>query len=140
MQPAATTMRQRVARLPLDVVIVGAGIGGLAAASSIRAAGHRVHILEAASGLREAGAGMQLAPNATRILQRWGLGDQLQQVGVEPQALVFRRCESSVHHLQLDEPAHNRSCERGNRRSHRVEECNEGAVCGAILSCPCSCL
>uniref|UniRef100_D8Q5K5 FAD-binding domain-containing protein n=2 Tax=Schizophyllum commune (strain H4-8 / FGSC 9210) TaxID=578458 RepID=D8Q5K5_SCHCM len=91
MQPAATTVRQRVARLPLDVIIVGAGIGGLAAASTIRAAGHRVHILEAASELREAGAGMQLAPNATRILQRWGLSDQLQQVGVEPQALVFRR-------------------------------------------------
>ena len=107
MQPAATTVRQRVARLPLDVVIVGAGIGGLAAASTIGAAGHRVHILEAAFELREAGAGMQLAPNATRILQRWGLSDQLQQVGVEPQALVFRRCESSVHHLQLGEPAHN---------------------------------
>ncbi|TRM64793.1 hypothetical protein BD626DRAFT_454816 [Schizophyllum amplum] len=84
-------MRRRVARRPLDVVIVGAGIGGLAAAITIRQAGHRVRVLEAASELREAGAGMQLAPNATRLLQRWGLEIELQKVGVEPQALVFRR-------------------------------------------------
>lgn len=91
MQAVATAMRRRVARRPLDVVIVGAGIGGLAAAITIRQAGHRVRVLEAASELREAGAGMQLAPNATRLLQRWGLEIELQKVGVEPQALVFRR-------------------------------------------------
>ena len=138
MQPAATTMRQRVARLPLDVVIVGAGIGGLAAASSIRAAGHRVHILEAASGLREAGAGMQLAPNATRILQRWGLSDQLRQVGVEPQALVFRRCEPTLIYPHLHELTHAQRCQRRNHRSHRVEEFNEGTLWGPLLSHSCS--
>ncbi|KAH8680752.1 hypothetical protein BX600DRAFT_428733 [Xylariales sp. PMI_506] len=57
----------------LHVGICGAGIGGLCAAIAIRKAGARVTVLEAAQELGEIGAGIQMTPNAARLLQRWGV-------------------------------------------------------------------
>jgi hypothetical protein len=50
------------------IIVAGAGIGGLTAALSLAAKGFRVVILEKAERLEEAGAGLQLSPNASRIL------------------------------------------------------------------------
>jgi salicylate hydroxylase len=55
------------------IVIAGAGIGGLTAALALAARGFRVTILEKAERLLEVGAGLQLSPNATRILIELGL-------------------------------------------------------------------
>lgn len=77
----------------MRVVIVGAGIGGLTAAIALRRAGLDVQVYEQAPELREVGAGVQLSPNATRILERLGLGDGLRTVGVRPEALEHRRWE-----------------------------------------------
>ena len=80
----------------LNVVIVGAGIGGLATAYLLGKAGHHVTILESAAELSEVGAGIQLSPNATRLLSRWGLGDELERVAVAPQNISLRKCTSST--------------------------------------------
>lgn len=51
-------------------IVVGAGIGGLAATLSLRRAGWDVVLVEQAARFTEVGAGIQLAPNATRVLRR----------------------------------------------------------------------
>lgn len=75
----------------MRAIVVGAGIGGLTAALACRAAGLDVSVFEQADALREVGAGVQLAPNATRLLQRLGLADALARVGVKPEAIEHKR-------------------------------------------------
>ena len=60
------------------VVIAGAGIGGLTAALAIARQGFRVTVLEAAERLEEIGAGIQLSPNASRVLIALGLRERLE--------------------------------------------------------------
>ena len=57
----------------LHVLIVGAGIAGLAAAISLRRSGHNVHLYERSSMNNEIGAAINVPPNATRFLTAWGL-------------------------------------------------------------------
>jgi salicylate hydroxylase len=73
------------------VLVVGAGIGGLAAAICARRLGLDVTVYEQADELREVGAGIQLAPNATRILHGLGLAEPLARVAARPAAAVLRR-------------------------------------------------
>ena len=84
----------RRAALGLNIIVVGAGIGGLAAAHTLAHAGHRVTLLECTSVLGEVGAGIQVPPNASRLLLRWGLGPALRANAVEPDAIVFRRYDT----------------------------------------------
>lgn len=72
---------------PRDALIVGAGIGGLTCALALRRAGLDVCVLEQAPALEEVGAGLQLTPNATRILRDLGVLDAVLQVAVLPVAL-----------------------------------------------------
>jgi salicylate hydroxylase len=73
-----------------NILIAGAGIGGLTAGASLLHAGHDVTIFEQASELSEIGAGLQLSANATHVLRHLGLGAPLAGVGVRPGAYVFR--------------------------------------------------
>ncbi|HEV7976298.1 FAD-dependent monooxygenase [Amycolatopsis sp.] len=73
------------------VVIVGGGLGGLTAALSLRHKGFRVTVLEQAPHLGEVGAGIQTAPNASRILIGLGLRPQMAAIHTEPQDQVRRR-------------------------------------------------
>ena len=75
----------------ISVGVVGAGIGGLSAALSLLAAGFDVRVYERASGLGEVGAGVQVSPNASRILHRLGLGQAIAGTGVKPVELHQRR-------------------------------------------------
>jgi salicylate hydroxylase len=70
-----------------DVIIAGAGIGGLTAALTLTRAGLRTTVLEQAPQLETAGAGIQLSPNATKILIALGLGERLKVTAVEPEAI-----------------------------------------------------
>ena len=56
-----------------DVIVVGGGIGGLSAAFALTRKGFQVRVLERAAEFTEVGAGLQLAPNCTRILGDYGL-------------------------------------------------------------------
>lgn len=78
------------AALSSDVLVVGGGMAGLAAALGLQNNGAAVRLVEQASEFGEVGAGLQMAPNATRILERWGLLEELLDVGVRPRNLVFR--------------------------------------------------
>jgi salicylate hydroxylase len=75
----------------VSVAIVGGGIGGLAAALSLLRAGVDVHVYEQAKALTEVGAGVQISPNASRILHRLGLAEELARLGVKPLAWHQRR-------------------------------------------------
>jgi 2-polyprenyl-6-methoxyphenol hydroxylase-like FAD-dependent oxidoreductase len=72
------------------VVIAGGGIGGLTAALAVARKGFRVVVAEQAERLEETGAGIQLSPNATRVLHRLGLAERLRSVVVAPQAVRIR--------------------------------------------------
>lgn len=71
------------------VLVVGGGIGGLTTALCVARRGLSVRVLEQASAYGEIGAGIQLAPNATRVLGRLGLLDRICEVGVRPNRLVL---------------------------------------------------
>ncbi|MEV1068838.1 FAD-dependent monooxygenase [Streptomyces sp. NPDC050263] len=75
----------------LRVAVAGAGIAGLTFAAALLRAGIDCHIYEQAERLTEAGAGVQVTPNATRLLHRLGLRDRLRAAAVAPQAIEMRR-------------------------------------------------
>lgn len=70
-----------------NLVIAGAGIGGLTAALSLARIGARVSVFEQAERLEETGAGVQLTPNATRVLTELGLAERLAVSAVTPDAI-----------------------------------------------------
>lgn len=76
------------------ILIAGAGIAGLTAALAFAAHGFQVAIFERAEKLEEVGAGLQLSPNATRILRRLGVLDRLLPVATRPEAVVLRDAAS----------------------------------------------
>ncbi len=77
-----------------QVIIAGAGIAGLTAALSFAVRGYPVRIFERAQKLDESGAGIQLSPNATRILERLGVLSALRLTAVRPTAVIIRDASS----------------------------------------------
>lgn len=75
----------------MRVAIIGGGIGGLSAALQLLKAGLDVQVYEQASRIGEIGAGIQISPNASRLLIRLGLRPAMDRVGVLPQAVHQKR-------------------------------------------------
>lgn len=78
-----------------NIVVAGAGIGGLCAALTLARAGFRVSLIEQADRLEETGAGIQLSPNSTRILIELGLDKRLRQDVVAPEAILVHTAAGS---------------------------------------------
>ena len=83
-----------------QALVAGGGIGGLAAALACTRAGWESRLYEQAPELSEIGAGIQLGPNATRVLAGWGLGEALSAVAAFPQRL---RVRSAIDGAELAE-------------------------------------
>lgn len=78
------------------ILIVGGGIGGLAAALACSRQGARVDLFERSAALTEVGAGLQLGPNVVKLLQGWGLNQALLRVAALPDRLQVRSAVSGA--------------------------------------------
>ena len=92
--------------MSVQLAIAGGGIGGLAAALAASRAGCDVRLLERAAAFSEVGAGVQLGPNVTRVLDAWGLTHALRSVAAFPARLQVRSAEGGevLGELPLGQP------------------------------------
>lgn len=74
----------------LKIGIVGGGIGGVALAASLKSRGFESHIFERAPAFGEVGAGIQMTPNAVKIMRALGIFEPLQKVSFLPQNIIGR--------------------------------------------------
>jgi salicylate hydroxylase len=73
---------------PLRIVIVGGGIGGLAAAAALHQRGIEVEVYERSPRLEEVGAGIQVGPNSVKVFRALGLEEELRRKAFEPINMV----------------------------------------------------
>lgn len=89
----------------LDVLIIGGGIAGLAAARALTRRGAKVRVLEQAGAFREVGAGLQISPNGARVLQALGLDAALHSHALRSTGVTLRNGASGAQVLHMDLPA-----------------------------------
>ena len=85
-----------------DIIVVGGGIGGLAAALALQETGKSVAVFEQAPEFGEVGAGIQLAPNALEVLDRLGVKEEILKVAVLPKRLVLKDVHTAEELAVLD--------------------------------------
>ena len=78
----------QIAKRPLRIAIIGAGIGGLTAAVALRRRGFEVALYERSARLEEVGAGLQIGPNGVKVLRALGLEDELMRNAFEPFSIM----------------------------------------------------
>jgi len=89
---------------PLSIAIVGAGLGGLTAASTLRMAGLDVHVYEQASRFTRLGAGIQMMPNSMKVLRRIGIEERVRATSFEPYSHLNRQWDTGVVMRELPMP------------------------------------
>lgn len=77
------------------VLVLGGGIGGLAAACCLLQSGYDVELYEQAPVLGEVGAGIQISANAMHVLNHLGLSEEIARLAVYPKAYVFRMYDTA---------------------------------------------
>jgi salicylate hydroxylase len=117
---------------PRTIVIAGAGIGGLTAALALATKGFRVLILEKTGRLEEAGAGLQLSPNATRILIGLGLQPRLAPHVTTPASVSIMTARSGGEVIRL--PLGSASDHAPYWLVHRADL--QSALLGAVMAHP----
>lgn len=92
----------------MKVCVIGAGISGLAVARALALQGVEVSVLEQADEIREVGAGLQISPNGTRVIEALGLRDELAKNAPQAQAVSLRNYTDAreVAHLDLGRTQH----------------------------------
>jgi acetyl esterase/lipase/2-polyprenyl-6-methoxyphenol hydroxylase-like FAD-dependent oxidoreductase len=85
----------------MKAIVLGGGIGGMTSALTLLDQGIEVELYERAPVLGEIGAGLQIGANASRILVRLGLGEQLKRLGVAAESLSMRdlRTDRLIHSI-----------------------------------------
>src|ERR671917_19009 len=88
----------------LSIAIVGAGMGGLAAAATLRQAGADVQVYEQAQRFARIGAGIQMLPNSSRVLRGIGVLDKLRKTAFEPYSHLNRVWDTGEVKRELPMP------------------------------------
>lgn len=89
-----------------SVLVIGAGIGGLATAIALAKRGAGVRVVEQAGEIAEAGAGLQISPNGVAVLDGLGLGAQVRDLGIRGAAVNLRDYRHGAQVLRLDLEKH----------------------------------
>jgi salicylate hydroxylase len=112
----------------LDICIIGAGIAGLTAATALARRGASVTVLEQAPELREVGAGLQISPNAIRVIDALGLWPRFQQISLASEQVEL--CDSSARPVARLDLARHRPQDRFRlvHRARLVEMLAEAAT------------
>lgn len=117
--------------MALRAAVVGGGIGGAAAAVALARAGIDVHVYEQAQRLTEVGAGVSLAPNGLRMLDRLGVGDAVARLGARHTSTQLRLSDGQpAHHEphQFAQPGRNVGIHRADLLALLVGRLPAGAV------------
>lgn len=88
----------------LSIAIVGAGIGGMAAAATLRLAGAKVDIYEQAGQFARVGAGIQMMPNSMKVLRRIGVERKLREMAFQPYSHLNRQWDTGEILRELPMP------------------------------------
>ena len=89
---------------PLSIAIVGAGLGGLTAASTLRLAGFDVQVYEQAVRFTRLGAGIQMMPNSMKVLRRIGIEERVRATSFEPYSHLNRQWDTGAVMRELPMP------------------------------------
>ncbi len=124
------------------VLIAGGGVAGLTAALAFANKGFSVCLFDKAAEFSEVGAGLQLAPNATRLLQRLGVMEKLAPSAVTPQALLLKDGKSAktLTSMSLDAAVHRWAapyvvCHRADLQSALLSTCQDNPDISIRLGC-----
>ncbi|MEY3137039.1 MAG: hypothetical protein RL580_771 [Pseudomonadota bacterium] len=120
------------------VIVVGAGIGGLAAALGLLRAGQRVTLLEQVGSLGEVGAGLSITPNAGKALDFLGLGEVLTRIGNTPPAGQIRHFQTGATLVNLPQ---DQSREKYGKPLYHVHRADlHAALAEAVVALDAGCL
>ena len=86
---------------PLNLGIIGAGIGGLALAILIRKIGFNVTVFERLQNVSEFGSGVQLSPNGVKVLRKLGVEEELIKFATNPERILIRSAENDKFISQI---------------------------------------
>src|SRR5689334_15179816 len=88
----------------LEIAVVGAGMGGMAVAATLRQAGFEVTVYEQAARFARIGAGIQMMPNSMKVLRTIGIEDLVRSTSFEPYSHLNRQWDTGEVMRELPMP------------------------------------